>query len=282
MKQNFIQKCFLTLSLLFFLTLLSPLSTAKAANIIEGGKTESSKIEDYKLNLKSVTLVKGKSFQLKAYNISANAKVSFKSDNQEIASVSGEGVITANMVGNTVITATIKDDIGIINLNCEVLVGPPAFSIKITKSRVIIGLDKSDYLNVIMKPSNTVEAARFSSYDSSIASVSTGGRITAKKLGLTYIFAEIDALDSEGKNRFDDCTVIVTSPEDAPLLDSYFSDHPELDMIPSEDLTKALDEFFNVRYTPTANTSLVSSLNRYLEDKFKLADLRAIREAAAK
>jgi uncharacterized protein YjdB len=161
-----------------------------------------------------------------------------------------------------------------------VLVGPPAFSIKITKSRLIIGLDKSDFLNVILKPSNTVEVERYSSKDPSIVSVSTGGRVTAKKLGLTYIFAEIDATDPTGARRYDTCTVIVTSPEDVPLLEAYFNDHPELDMIAKEDLTSALDEFFNVKHQASATVSMISSLNSYLDDKFKLAELRAAREAS--
>lgn len=274
MNKKFICKCLITLGLLLFSASMLPfnglfVTTVKAA-VVDIGKNDV-----YRLNLKSVSLVKGTTFTLKAYNLGENAKVSFKSDDPEIASVSEDGIIIANKVGNTVITATIKDETTITPLTCEVLVGPPAFSIKITKSRIVLGMDKTDYLNVILKPSNTVENARFSSYDPSIVTVSTGGRITAKTLGLTYIFAEIDATNYDGSRKYSRCTVIVTSPEDAPSLETYFSDHPELDLIPEEDLTKALDKFFNVEYSATSNTTLVNSLNSYLNDRFDLKKLRA-------
>lgn len=271
MKKIFLKKCFFTLSLLFVITLLLPITTAKAGQIINEGKSE-----DYRLNIKSITLVKGKTFSLKAYNTSETARLFFKSDDAEIASVSDDGVITAKQVGITVIKVTIKDGTTVSSpLSCEVIVGLPAFSIKLTRSRVVIGLDKTDFLNAILKPSNTVEDAKFSSKDSTIASVSTGGRITAKKVGLTYVFAEIDALGMDLRPKFSRCTVIVTSQEDASLLESYFSDHPELNLISEDDLTKALDEFFNTTYDPKSSATFISSLNRFLDDKFKLADYKA-------
>lgn len=278
MKKNLLCKCLITFGLLLFLTFLLPFTslhqiTAQAASI------DTEKNDGYRLNLKSITLVKGKTFTLKAYNLSDSAKVNFKSDDQEIASVSSDGTITANKVGSTIITATIKDGANVTNLPCDVTVGLPAFSIKLTRSRIVIGLDKTDFLSVILKPSNTVEAARFSSKDPSIASVSTGGRVTARKSGLTFLFAEIDATNVDGNRKYSRCTVIVTSQEDAPLLEAYFNDHPELDMIAEDDLVKALDEFFNVKYSASSSTSLVSSLNSFLEDKFSLAKLRETREA---
>lgn len=242
-------------------------------------KTAMALSEDYRLNLKSVTLVKGKSYPLKVYNLPDNAHVSFKSDDKEIASVNDDGIITANKVGKTIVRAYVKDGTNDIELPCEVTVGPPAFSIKLTKSRLIIGLDKSDFLNAILKPTNTVEVPRFSSKDQAIASVSAGGRVTARAFGLTYVFAEIDATDSTGARRYDTCTVIVTKPEDAPMLETYFNEHPELDMISKDDLISALDNFFNDYYQSSSDSSLVSSLNKYLDNKFNLSELRATRDA---
>jgi hypothetical protein len=275
MKKKFFHKCILTLGFTVLLSLTTPFinDTVVTAKSIETGKKE-----EYKLNLSSITLVKGKSYPLKAYNLPEKAHISFKSDDKEIASVSDEGVVTANKVGDTIIRVLIKDETET-ELTCKVTVGPPAFSIKLTKSRLIIGLDKSDFLNVILKPTNTVEVAKFSSKEPSIASVSAGGRVTAKSKGLTYVFAEIDATDITGARRYDTCTVIVVDPDDVPHLEAYFNDHPELDMISKDDLTSALDEFFNVKYPDIATTPVTSSLNSYLDEKFKLAELRATREA---
>jgi uncharacterized protein YjdB len=273
MKNKLLCKCLITFGFLLFFTLLLPFTAAKASSI------DPEKDNGYRLNLKSITLVKGKSFTLKAYNLGENARLLFKSDDAEIASVSEDGTITANKVGDTVITATVKDGATVTNLTCAVTVGLPAFSVKITKSRIVMGINNTDFLNVILKPSNTVENARFSSKDSSIASVSTGGRITAKNYGLTYVFAEIEATGSDGRPKFSRSTVIVTSQTDAPLIDAYFNDHPELDYVNEDDLNKALDEFFNTMYDSTSSASQVNSLNRYLDDKFKLADLKKLRDA---
>jgi uncharacterized protein YjdB len=276
MNKKFLRKCLITLGLFLFFTLLIPLSpynvkTAQAGSI---SSTDKDKNDRYRLNLRSITLVKGKSFTLKVYNLSDNAKVNFKSDDSEIASVSDDGSITANQVGSTIITVTIKDGNDSTSLTCDITVGPPAFSVKITKSRIILGLDESDLLRVILKPSNTAEVARFSSYDPDIASISIGGRVTAKKLGLTYLFAEIDATNYDGSRKFAVCTVIITKTEDAPLLEDYFNNHPELDLITESDLTNALEEFFNGR-SEEAKTPLVEALNKYLDKKFDLSALRA-------
>ena len=253
-------------------TLTADSSTAKA------GQVEVNKESDYRLNVKSITLVKGKAYTIKVYNLGENAKVSYKSDDVEVASVSDSGEIAANKVGTTIVTALVKDGSNTTPLTCEVTVGLPAFSVKLTKSRLIMGLDKTDFLNVILKPINTVESARFSSYDSQIASVSTAGRVTAKKTGLTYVFAEIEATNADGTRKYSKCTVIVISQEDVSLLETYFSDHPELDYAAEDDVTKALYEYFNTKYSESSS-SFISSLNQFLDEKLNLGNLKALRDA---
>jgi putative cofactor-binding repeat protein len=284
MKKKFLWKCFIALGLFLFFTLLIPFTSYNVATA-QASTIEKEKNVEYRLNLKSITLIKGKSFTLKVYNLGESAKVSFKSDDQEVASVNDDGLISANKVGTTVVTAIVKDGSNTTNLICDVTVGPPAFSIKLTRSKIILGLENSDQLRVILKPSNTAEVARFSSFDSSIASVSTGGRISAKSTGMTYLFAEIDATNLDGTRKFAVCSVIVTSQEDAPLLETYFSDHPELNDISEADLMKALDDFFNGKTNGTSSkvedvskSTMVNNLNRYLENKFNLAALRTARQ----
>lgn len=273
MKNNLFRKCFLSFGLFILFTLLISFSNRNVVTV-QASTTGIEKSDDYRLNLKSVSIIKGKTFALKVYKVNENAKVTFKSADADIASVSDDGVITANKIGSTVITATIKAGTLTNTLNCDVTVGPPAFSVKLTRSKLVIGLDKSDFLNVILKPTNTVEVARFSSYDSNIASVSIGGRVTGKQLGLTYLFAVIDAIDTDGSQKYSRCTVIVTSSDNAPLLETYFADHPELDLIAQEELDTALNTFFNGKNDASSSASLVSSLNRYLDDKFNLSELK--------
>ncbi|WP_429145109.1 Ig-like domain-containing protein [Anaerotaenia torta] len=281
MKKNFFCKCFITLGLFLFLTLLLPFTSFNTLTA-QATVVEKEKPESCRLNLKSVTLVKGKSFPLKVYNLGENSKVSFKSDDAEVASVSDDGMITANKVGSTVITVTIKDGIDRPPFTCDVTVGPAAISVKWTKERVFVALNNDDVLKVILKPDNTTEVARFSSRDSSIATVSSGGRISAKKIGMTYLFAEIDATDQSGARKYASCTVFITSSRDISLLEGYFNNHSELNRISGSELNQALDEFFNggkaeAAVTPdgAADSVLITELDKFLEEKFKLSEIRA-------
>lgn len=268
-----IKKLVIALGLLLLFTLIIPLTPYNIPTV-KAGSIEKEKTNDYRLNLRSITLVTDKSFTLRVYNLSENAKVSFKSNDSEIASVNNEGKITAKKVGTTAIVATINEGDISTNLICDVTVGPPAFSVRITKSRIILGLDKSDLLKVILKPSNTAEFAKFSSYNSSIASVSIGGRVTAQSIGLTYLFAEIDAKDINGNNKFAVCTLIVTNPDDSPTLESYLSANSELEMLPR--FSSALEEFFNGTSEKKAIASsvesgkLVEALDQFLTEKYDL------------
>jgi hypothetical protein len=250
----------------------SPLSVVRASEV------EKEKNNEYRLNLKSITLVNGKSFTLKVYNLEDDAKVSFKSADPSIATVNENGTFKANKVGSTTITATVRRGSNSTSLTCDVKVGPPAFSVKMTRSIIILGQKQSALLEVIMKPSNTAELAKFSSFNSSIASVSSGGRVTAKRLGMTYIFAEIDAVNLDGSKKFASCSVIVTKPEEVTQLRKYFSNHLELSLISESDLSAALYEFFNSNNTTESNSgsesSIVDNLDKFLNLKFNLENLK--------
>jgi hypothetical protein len=271
MYRKLFYKLIITFGLLLCFTLLTP-STSGVLPTAQAAQTAKNEEPEYWLNLKSNTLTTGKSFLLKAYGVDKNDKVAYKSDDPEIASVNNEGIVTGRKVGTTFITVTIKAGMHYKNLTCDITVGPPAFSIKFTKSRLILGEDKSESLSVLLKPINTTEDATFSSYDSSIAAISYSGRVTANKSGLTYVFAEIDATDEKGSKKFATCTVIVTNPDDVSALEEYFDKHPELNLIKDDSLTDALAEFFNGK--ECSSRHLVYSLNQFLDNKFNLDNLR--------
>ncbi len=285
MNKKSVCKCFITFGLLLFFTVLLPftsydVATAKAANL----GTDKEKTESYTI-VKSVTLVKGKSYTLKVFNLGEKAKLSYKSNDAEVASVSNDGTITANNVGAAVVTVTIKDGGVKTSLTCDVTVGPPAISVKWTKERVFLGLNSEVILKVIKKPDNSPEDVSFFSNTPDIATISSGGRITAKKIGMTYVFAEINP-NPDGSRRLTMCAVFVTGASDALLLEEYFNNHAELSRIPSYDLMKALDDFFNggsaaSAVTADGTSTLINDLDKFLDGKFKLSEIRAQMKAEA-
>lgn len=147
-------------------------------------------------------------YELRLYNLLDDYKVSYRSDAPSIASVNKSGEVTGNKVGTATITVTVREGFKTIaNLSCEVTVGPPAVSIRLTKLEITLTLDKRTSLKGILKPDNTVENIKFESKDKEIATVSSTGTITAKSIGEVIIRAFID----NGKEDF--CKVIVTEKD---------------------------------------------------------------------
>ncbi|HHT97834.1 MAG TPA: hypothetical protein GXZ90_08070 [Clostridiales bacterium] len=260
MKRNFSKYAF-TFGLLLACILFVP-TIVSNFTIISSASTVDDKKPSVRLNLKSKSIVKGKDFSIKIYNLPQKAKVTYKSSDSDIASVDSAGLITANKVGNAIITVTVKSASTTSSLTCDVTVGPPAVSVKSNKSRIILALNQSDILKLILKPSNTAEDAKFSSYDYNIATISSGGRITSRALGHTYVFAEIGDV-ADGTRRYATCSIIIVGEDDIDSYTKYFDETPELNRIPESHLNKALDNYFNSEGYKSA-----TSLNIYLKTIF--------------
>jgi len=183
---------------------------------------------ELKLNVKTKTLVTEKTYSLKVYNLADNQTVTFKSDHPEFASVDDTGLVSANAVGTAIITATVKNDSKTVaQLECEITVGPPAISVKLTQPTIILMNGRKALLKTILQPLNTVENVKFSSLDNLIASVSSAGRITARSIGTTYLVAAID------NGKYDTCQVIIVDEAAYQAL----LDNPDIDpltLIPLE------------------------------------------------
>ena len=183
---------------------------------------------ELKLNVKTKTLVTEKTYSLKVYNLADNQTVTFKSDHPEFASVDETGLVSANAVGTAIITATVKNAAKTVaQLECEITVGPPAISVKLTQPTIILMNGRKALLKTILQPLNTVENVKFSSLDNLIASVSSAGRITARSIGTTYLVAAID------NGKYDTCQVIVVDE----IAYQAFLDNPDINpltLIPLE------------------------------------------------
>ena len=218
MKHKCLRKGIITLCLMLCFSVISPLVltvpfTAYAAEA------------EIKLNVKSKTIVKGKDYALKVYNLTENQTVSFKSEDESIASVDTHGLVTALSVGTTKITVTVanKETKDTSTLQCDIIVGPPAISIQLSRSNYDLTVGQRAYIEKILQPLNTVEDAKFLSLNKNIATVSTGGFITAKNTGSTYIIAQID------NGAFAVCRVTVTEPViiDEPTVIAEPADNTE-------------------------------------------------------
>lgn len=146
--------------------------------------------DSVKLNVKSISIIKGGVFKLKAYNTSEGQTVLYRSSDTDIATVSKSGVVKGVSCGSATVTATVLEDgVAVATLQCEVQVGPAAVSIKFTKSELVLQVGRMKTIKTIIAPINTVEEPVFFSTNTDIATVSAAGRVRAKEVGVVQIYA---------------------------------------------------------------------------------------------
>jgi len=98
--------------------------------------------------------------------------------------VSSKGVVTAKQTGATVIT--VKTDNGKV-ARATVIVKPLPRSVKLSQTRVILGVKEPLTLKATLTPTNAVTALTWTSSKPACATVSGNGVITAKQAGMTII-----------------------------------------------------------------------------------------------
>ena len=195
--------------------------TAKA-----GGKkykckvTVKQPVTNIKLNQKNIAISKGKSYTLKATVTPSNANnkaVSWSSSDKSVVTVTSKGVIKSVNPGTAVITAKAKDGSGK-KATCKIMVKSPTTS--------TTDANKTGTVMEINKPSLSLEAGKSStlkvsnaagktlvwvSADTAVATVSSSGKVTAKKAGKTVIVAR-----EVGGEQSVTCYVTVTAASGSP------------------------------------------------------------------
>ena len=153
-----------------------------------------SSIDNIRLNIKSEkSLTTEETSTLRVYNLPENYMVSFKSSDAEVVTVEKESntkaILTGKGVGTAEVTVVVKDGFWKVKtMKIQIVVGPPAQSVKFVESNVVLKVGERTTLRAILKPSNTVEKGVYESSDSSIASVTTStGCVTAKEIGTVTI-----------------------------------------------------------------------------------------------
>ncbi len=131
-----------------------------------------------------VTINKTKTLKVSYSPEGASAKkLSWSSSNPEIASVSSSGVVKGILEGETTITATTDNGV---SAYAKVIVVPEPQSVSLPYS-IEIPLGYSRTLTPTVMPTNSETTYKWSSSDTSIATVSSSGTIKGKKEGVANI-----------------------------------------------------------------------------------------------
>ena len=117
-----------------------------------------------------------------------NRSVTWSSSNTSVVTVTQTGVIKGIKSGSATITVTTAD--GGYTASCNVNVYIAVTGVKLNATSLTVPKGETKMLSAIVSPSNaTDQTMKWTSSDSSIASVSSAGQVTAKKTGSVVITA---------------------------------------------------------------------------------------------
>ena len=140
------------------------------------------------LNAKKIPLQAGKSTTaIKATVMDGDKVVSWKSSNKKIATVSKKGKITGKKAGKATITVTTKKGA---KASVQVVVQKKKVKttkVKVDKKKLTLKPKKSYTLKVTITPVSSLEKVNFKSSNKKVATVSSKGKITAKRVGKATI-----------------------------------------------------------------------------------------------
>ena len=146
------------------------------------------------LNKASISLNKGESETLVATitpEDATNKEVTWTSDNTGVASVDQQGTVLAKGAGNAKITATI----GEYTAECTVKVSVPVQNVTLNYNSISIVKGRTKNLTATVSPSDATYSGKvWSSSDESVATVSTGGVVTAIEGGKAVITVDVDGV----------------------------------------------------------------------------------------
>lgn len=117
--------------------------------------------------------------------------VTWSSNKPEYVSITPDGVVTAKKVGEpVVITASIENDQNTVTATCVVTVVVPITSITLTPDSVTLRKGETALVEKTITPADaTMNSLIYASTDTSVATVTSDGKITAVSGGTCYITA---------------------------------------------------------------------------------------------
>ena len=216
----------------FFLTLIMIVSLFQPA----GGIAVSAAAAP-KLNAKKMTVLAGKTKQLKVKN--TKAKVKWSTSNKKVALVSKKGVVKGRKEGKATITAKVSGK----KLNCLVTV-----KASINKKKLSLYVGQSQKLKV----TGNAKKVKWSTSKKKIASVSKKGLVKARKAGKAVITAKF------GKKKLT-CKVTVKNKPKNVSIDVRFTNSDQ--KTASDRATGKTTTYINTSGTSVKMTGTVSVKN---------------------
>lgn len=185
--------------------------TASSANGIEAKcsiNVVPTPISSLTLNESTISIVKGQTFTLSCTifpDDATNKELIWSSDDEGVAKVNDNGVVTGVSTGNTIIYVKAKSN-SKISATCKVFVTTPVTSIKLDQEQIELYVEDEIQLRATCSPTDADNTnIRWSSSDSDIADVSNEGYVKTKNEGSV----RITVTTTDGTNLSASCDIIV-------------------------------------------------------------------------
>ena len=184
-------------------TITAKLSNGNSASCYISVSTKVIKVMLINLNVEQINIKENGTAQL-SYTVlpstATNKTVTWSSSNTSVATVDGNGKVTAKSAGAAIITA--KSTNGV-TAKASVIVSPLK-SITFDKTKMELKVNQTGKLTVTVVPASDKGKVSWKSSDTSVATVNTKGEVTARKNGTAKITATVN-------NQTATCTVTVTN-----------------------------------------------------------------------
>lgn len=176
-------------------------------------KKEAVKVSGISLDKTSVTLAETGAVQQLTANIlpadADNKNIFWSSSNSSVARVNAAGLVSAVSNGTAVITATTEDGNKSASCTVTVAIPIPVTGISMTASNIVLESAgaSQQIISMIMPGNATNQKVTWSSSDTSVATVSSSGVVTAVSNGTAVI-----TVTTEDGKKTASCNVIVSIP----------------------------------------------------------------------
>lgn len=179
----------------FFLLFMLIFSTNEDTTFNHFNTAEAS-VKTPSLTAEKKTLYVGyHSYTLEIKNISNDAHISYSSSDSKVAAVTSEGIIKPITSGFATITVVVNQNNKIYRLYCKVTVRKPSITL----------IQSCDYINIgdtfpfKVKTEGLSEKVSWSVSDTSVATISTSGKLSAITGGSITVFAKAGGLTAKSK-----------------------------------------------------------------------------------
>ena len=136
----------------------------------------------------------------------ASQSVAWGSSNTDVVTVNQSGVVTAVGAGSAIVTATTTDG-SYITRTCTVTVSRrQATSVTVSPTSATLQVGDTKQLTATVSPSSALQGVTWSTSNSSVATVSSSGLVSAKATGT----ATITATAQDGSGKKGTCTITVS------------------------------------------------------------------------